>query len=281
MQGKVWFGTRAYMQWVPAPAIEVDASRQGFAATTAFLSGGLAVRRSKTSARRYEFSWNLKRRADIAPIIDYADGVYGDEYIYYLDPFASDRNILPPYWAAPYMNYYDGPVIVDGIRPTLIANSSVTNDYPLESALYSVTDDSNSPSVYVPIPPGYTAHIGVHGTLDSGSAFVSAYYGGTDHAVTLLSSSSTTRTNMTISGNSYPGFELTFKSASAGVLQIDGMIVQVLPDGAVVPSGGFISGQGTSGLTFENQPSISQYSAAMDRVGVSATLVETEAWKWQ
>jgi len=279
MYGKVWFGTREYMQWVPAPAVEVDATRQGFAATTNFLNGGAQIRRSKTSARRYSFSWNLQRREDITPVLDYADGIYGKGHVYYVDPFAADRNMLPPYWAAPYMNYYDGPVMVDGKRPELVTNGSVTNGYPLESARYTVTDDSTAPRIYIPIPPGYTAHVGVHGTLEDGDAGMSAYYAGAEHPITLLSPSSAMRTNMMITGQD--GFELKFNSSDEGVLRLDGMIVQVLPNGAVPPSGGFISGQGTSGLEFENQPAISQYNAVMDRIGVTADLIETEAWKWQ
>ena len=29
MAGKVWFGTKAAMQWIPAPAINVSAGKQG------------------------------------------------------------------------------------------------------------------------------------------------------------------------------------------------------------------------------------------------------------
>ena len=87
-------------------------------------------------------------------------------------------------------------------------------------------------------------------------------------------------TNATFSGNSFIGITLTLRSASAGKLQLSGLMVQVLPDGAVSPVGGFISGQGTSGMSFTSQPAVTQYSAVMDRVGVSADLVETEAWTW-
>ena len=59
------------------------------------------------------------------------------------------------------------------------------------------------------------------------------------------------------------------------------MMMQVLPAGSVRPVERFISGQGTSGLSFVNQPTVSAYSAALDRIGVSAELVETEAWNWQ
>lgn len=285
--GKVWFGTKAFMQWVPAPAVNVRAGKAGYQSQVNFTNGGSWVRRSKTSAKTFGFSWNMKHRSEIQPILDYADGVYGNGYIYYSNPFAMDRNALPAYWATPFMNYYDGPVIVDGVRPTLMNNGSSTNGYPVESALYALTSTSNVPSVFIPIPPGYTAHVGAHGSLASGSATVrvipelSAVASGTPVDLTLLSTSTTTLTNATFSGNTYIGITITMRSASAGSLILDGLIVQVLPDGAVPPSGAFISGQGQSGMSFISQPSVSEYNAALDRVGVSVELVETEAWAWQ
>lgn len=277
----VWFGTKANMQWVPAPATDIDATKQGYGVTTPFLSGGVYVRRSKTAAKRYAFSWNLKPREEIQPILDYADGVYGDGFIYYLDPFAMDRNVLPSYWASPFLNCYDGPLIVDGVRPELVTAASIINGYPLESARYYLYSNSVVPKLYVPVPPGYTAHIGAHGAVESGSANVHLTYGGSDHNLTLLSVASSTRTNATVSGTSYSGFELSFSSGTSGILRLDGIIVQVLPSGAVSPPGGFISGQGSSGLSFQSQPVVSQYSAALDKVGVSAELIETEAWTWR
>jgi hypothetical protein len=283
----VWFGTKGNMKWVPAPAIDVQAGRVGWAQQANFMGGGAWVRRSKAAAKKFVFSWNLKSRAEIQPIIDFADGLYGNGYIYYSNPFAMDRNVLPSYWAAPYMNYYDGPVVVDETRPTVTSTTTSVNGYPLESAIYTITSTSNVPSVFIPIPPGYTAYVGAHGTLNSGSASVrvipeiSPIASGSPTDLTLLSTTTSTRTNSQFSGNSYIGITITMRSASTGVLQLSGLIVQVLPDGAVVESGGFISGQGQSGMSFVSEPVISEYSAAMDRVGVSAELIETEAWAWQ
>jgi hypothetical protein len=178
-------------------------------------------------------------------------------------------------------------VIVDQTRPTLVNNGTSVNGYPLESAVYTISSTSSVPSVFVPIPPNYTAYVGAHGQLQSGSATVraipeiSATASGTAVDLTLLPASSTTRTNATFSGNSYIGVTITMASTSTGVLVLDGLIVQVLPDGAVSESGGFISGQGQSGMSFASQPVTSEYSAALDRVGVSAELIETEAWAWR
>ena len=41
------------------------------------------------------------------------------------------------------------------------------------------------------------------------------------------------------------------------------------------------SGLGQAGMAFDGWPTISEYSSALDRVGMSAKLVETEPWTWQ
>lgn len=66
--------------------------------------------------------------------------------------------------------------------------------------------------------------------------------------------------------------------AIGGVITLSGIIVQCLPIGETPELGGFISGQGHSGCQFAGKPTQSAYSAALDKVGVSAKLVETGAW---
>lgn len=285
--GEVWFGTRAHMQWIEAPAVDVQAGKQGYQSQVSFTNGGAWVRRSKAASKRFMFAWNMKSREQVQPILDYADGIYGNGPIYYCNPFVMDRNVLPAYWASPFINAYDGPLIVDGIRPTTVDLGVSSNGYPVEAAVYKFTSTSKVPTLYIPIPPGHTLYIGAHGQLQSGSAsvrvtpFTSPVASDAPVDLTLLTTSTTTRTNATFSGNTYVGVELTMRSASTGTLLLNGLIAQVLLDGAVLPSGGFISGQGQSGMAFASQPSLSEYNAALDRVGVSAELIETEAWAWR
>jgi hypothetical protein len=288
MAGEVWFGTKEHSLWVAAPAVDVEASKQGFASQAAFIGGGAWVRRSKTAARTYSMSWNMRTQDEVQPILDFADGIYGNGFIYYSDPFTAGRNAFPPYWAAPHMNYYDGPAIVDNVRPTLIDNGASVNGYPVEAAQYTITSTSKVPSIFIPIPIGYTIHIGAHGALQSGNAtvtatpVVSALANGTTVNLTLLTTASTTRTNYSLARTTgVIGVTVSLKSTSTGVIQLGGLIAQVLPDGQSPVAGGFISGQGASGMQFSAQPSLSQYSAHFDRVGVNANLVETEAWTWQ
>lgn len=285
MAGKVWFGTKGAMQWIPAPAVNMGMGKNGFAARADFLNGGSWTRRSKTSAKSYSLSWNLASRGDLQPVMDFADGLYGSGPVYFSDPFAMDRNILPAWCAAPYMNAYDGPWLAGGVRPTLQSNGGSTNGYPVESAIYVLNSVSPTQEVFVPVPPGYTAYIGAHGSVVSGNPVVtltsySTSAGGPATNLTLLSSTAAP-TNATVSGDTYLGFSLKLGATSAGTLKLDGIIAQVLPNGAVSPSGGFISGQGSSGMSFTSQPVLTGYNAVMDKVGVTAELVETEAWTWQ
>lgn len=285
MERHVWFGTREHMQWVPAPLVDVSAGKQGFAASADFTNGGAWVRRSKASAKRYEFSWNLLDRQSIQPIVDYADGVYGDGLLYYSNPMWADWNVAPGFLASPYVNAYDGPWIFDGVRPDLVNTGSSQNGYPVESAVYAVSSTSNCPEIYIPIPPGYTAHVGAHGSVVSGSPQVritkyATVEGGTTTALTLLDKGNT-RVNDSTLGNEYRGIGIHLGSASTGVLQLDAVIVQILPDGKAPATGGFRSGQGQTGMEFRTLPEVSEYSAKMDKVGVTAALIETEAWTWR
>lgn len=285
MRREVWFGTKDHMQWVPAPLVDVAAGKVGSTQSASFTNGGAWVRRSKASAKKYEFSWNLMERAKIQPVLDYADGLYGDGYLYYANPLWMDWNVAPAYWASPFLNAYDGPWIADGVRPTLANTGASTNGYPVESAVYTVTSTSKSPTLYVPIPPGYTAHVGVHGQVLTGSAQMritkfATSSGGPTTNLTLLDKGDT-RVNDTTAGNTYRGLSLQLGSASSGTIRLDGIIIQILPNGKSPATGGFLSGQGQTGMEFADFPEVSEYSAAMDRVGVSASLIETEAWAWR
>lgn len=280
--GKIWFGTRDLMQWVPDPAVNVEASKSGWSTETSFLNGGAYVRRSMAAHRRYSMSWNMRHRADVRPILDYADGIYGTGPIYWANPFDMDTNMLPPYWAAPMMGGYDG-IILNGAeyeRPELVPSPN-TLGYPVQSALYTVGADPK-PSVWIPIPPGYTAWIGAHGQNGTGGTVVATPTNGpgtpgSGTTLTLLSTATETRFNQSFDSDTYDGVLISL--GGSGTITLSGLMVQLLPTGATPENGGFISGQGSSGCSFASQPFVSEYSAAFDRVGVNIELVETEAWQ--
>lgn len=66
--------------------------------------------------------------------------------------------------------------------------------------------------------------------------------------------------------------------APGGTLTLNSMVAALVPNGEPAPTGAFPSGQGHSGVDFENHPSVNGYSAALDKMGASATLLEVGAW---
>lgn len=61
-------------------------------------------------------------------------------------------------------------------------------------------------------------------------------------------------------------------------ITLGALVAQVLPSGRIPKRGRFPSGQGSGGLSFRGFPAESHYSAALDLIGMSATLVETQPW---
>lgn len=281
---RMWFGNRYHMQWVLAPQINFDSSKRGYATTATYLNGGAFVRRSATAAKGYNFTWTLKRRDDIRAINDYADGVFGPGPIYFLDPFAMDKNLLPQFWAVPALGNLDAPLLAgdyDEDRPTVLPTAANTNGYPFNTAIYTLAADTTLASVWIPCPPGYTLWVGAHGTATGTAAVhVTPTTGpnSTAAAVTvpLLPVTSTTRVNTSVKGDTYGGALISF--AGIGTLNLAGLMAQVLPNGKTPATGGFISGQGHSGCSFVEEPTLTNYSAGIDRVGISVNLVETEGW---
>ncbi len=272
----MYFGTRELMSWVPCPAIEADISRNGWSTEGVFLNGGAYTRRSVAAHKRYQFTWNLASQEDVYSVLDYSSGLYGSGLIYFLDPFAQATNVLPSWWAAPRLQAEDAPPLSREAnrRPTLVATASNDYRYPTQSAVFTLADGDVLDSVYVPIPPDYEFHIGVHGSSTGTTAFTTT----TDELdVTELSPAAVNSMNLTdtvISGTT----GVTLSATGVGNLTIAGIVAQVLPVGSPAPTGAFISGRGHSGCQFVGEPAINGYSAVLDKIGATATLLETGAW---
>lgn len=288
----IYFGSRERMQWVRAPDANYDGSPAGWnGGVTQLLNGGAFVRRSSTQHRVYNYSWNMMSRDEIRAIMDYSDGVYGDGPFFFLDPFAMDRNVLPQYWATPALSLRDGPVLTGadritvGKHPIALGND---NGYPTQAAVYAGTTQVAAyplpapalrPRLFIPIPPGYTAHFGVHGdtAASSGSAVQVTPVGGSVATIPVLGVTTTARFSHSWNGDTNSGIEISM--SGTGVSVISGMMLQILPSGKAPAAGGFISGQGHAGVRFATTPSLTQYSAALDKVSLSAQLVEDQTWR--
>jgi len=301
MSGTLFFGTRGYMQEIPMPAFNADHSKTGWGVTSQYLNGGAGVRSSVASHKVYQWSWNLAAPAALRPLSDFADGVYGNELMYFLDPITMNQNVLPQHWAFPGQGGHDGPVLIGDERPALFATAYNPLGYPAKSARYSLSGATTS--LFVPIPAGYVAWVGVHGPLTGleGGVRVRSWSGSYSAAVfpEVLAVDSDVRVNTMFTGAGIEldlapivedGFAAVYPSATtypsssttpavgdpATSIVMSGNIVQILKAGVVPETGGFISGQGHAGCRFEGFPVQMAYSAGIrdGLVGMSAKLVE-------
>jgi hypothetical protein len=227
-------------------------------------------------------------------IKDFADGVYGTGPVCWLDPYAIDKNLLPPHWAAPGLGK-EWPAL-NSIAPTittLAGTSNVyANNFPQSYATYVGAAGGVNRYVEIIIPPGYHFHFGWHATAAGVNAFSApGYYvrkysratnlevtsgGFPDFPVSLLAGG-TTRTNYVIDGNTYNRVRITFTVPASGTTSVVGAIAQILPT-ATPTTGAFITGRGTSALQFASPVEIEYYSSAINngQIGLSTTLVEVD-----
>jgi hypothetical protein len=290
MAGQVYFGNSSKQQWIKAPSSGMKAGLAGYVSETQLLNGGATLRRSRASHRKFSASWNGSLNTDITAenlhvIKDYADGIYGDGPFYWLDPFAVAENVLPPHWAAPMLTQKDWTSLSSDFSASFVSSPSV-NNYPSKYASYQMWEDySSSKKLTIVIPENYALNFGWHGPTSGSTTGVRILpylrsTGLADNAIdpTKIPTTSNTRTNTKIKGDTYSHVEIFLASDNVATVNITGMIAQVLPENSSVALGGFISGRGTTGLEFATFPQIDLYSSAINDgwVSMSVDWVEVE-----
>jgi hypothetical protein len=95
---------------------------------------------------------------------------------------------------------------------------------------------------------------------------------------TKILTTSLTRTNLKLKGDTYSHVEIFIATSDAATVNITGMIAQIIPENSPVAQGGFISGKGTTGLQFASFPQIDYYSSTINDgwIGLAADWVEVE-----
>lgn len=309
----MYFGTKRKMRWVKVDAPGRAQSSNGFSERLDFTNGGTAIRESTGSHQEYTLTWNSMTREQARQVTDYAHGIYGSDFIYFVDPIAADQNLLNPAWSAPGITAKDGIPLAGNKRPKIVYNPDLSLDYPYEMARYDLRATDRSRSFYVPIPPGMTAVIGAHG--DNASTLgvkvqptTAGIASGAATIVDVTSVASFERFSYAFaSTGDQSGIEISLQTGN-GFITLAGMMVQVVPSGFIpqgdsangdgygiagygltpygglgtgsgMPSvGGFILGQGASGCKFEGKPRPTPYHLTdrHDRVGLSVKLVEVE-----
>jgi len=300
----MWMGPRGHETWVPAPAAGGGLfTPVGYSTKTQYLNGGAGGHNSLSTHMEYNFVWNLKSRSTMRPVTDMFQGVRGPGLIYFVDPMAADQNVLPQSWAFPAQACYDAVPLAGTVRPQNVATLSNTLNYPAESARYEVVDGTPVTKVYVPIPPGFIAWVGVHGQSNGAQMTVTTIGAGNvtgdTRALAMLSVTDDLRFSDSFTGQGielswvkdssttepvYPS-QTTYPSGTSypsdGIsdyMTISGLMVQILPVGVTPERGDFISGQGHSGCKFDGAPAVTPYSAALDMVGVTAKLFEAGSY---
>ena len=291
MERKVYFGNAIKQLWIPAPKTGLNAPTAGYFSDAQLLSGRAFIKRSKANHRRFSPAWVGPLNAasvndSLHTVKDYFDGIYGDGPFYWLDPFAIDSNLLAPNWASPMLTQNGWASISSVGTASLVDTESNNRNYPYKALrlTFGSTVQESTEKFRIIIPEGYKLHFGWHGERNSGDAtFILRCHDrdtGTTTDVTSQPLSVTTgiRTNTQVNGNTYSMVDIIVKnpSASASVIDVSGIIAQVLPETDTVPQGDFISGRGTQGLLFSSAPSITYISARINDgyVELAADFVE-------
>lgn len=278
----MWFGTKQFSRWIKVHSPGSGYVMGGYSERLDFLNGLTALRGSINGHMEYTLNWNRLTQDEARHITDFTSGLYGDGYKYLCEPSAMGQNALNKAWSAPGLTAKDGVPLAGSVRPEIVANLDQSRGYPTEMAKYTLSATDTSRSFYIPIPPGHSLAIGVHGDTSStlkmrAQPTVRGISTGAAANLTMLGVSTSTRYTNVFAGGDQTGVELSVQTGAAGFITLAGIMAAIYPSGgAPVVSGPFISGQGSSGLEFEGRVQPVPYSLAHDSFGLSVKLVEVE-----
>jgi hypothetical protein len=289
MRHAMWMGTRGYEMWVPVPAVGPAYDKVGWTSQAQHLNGGVTLRQSKSAHGTWQLTWGKGCSwDDIMPIRDMAEGVYdsanGVNLIYWLDPTAMARNVLPQGWATPHVAAEDGmPLLLDTPPDTRVELPSPYR-LPARSALYPQST-AQPQRLYIPIPPGHVFHFGWAGDADSAGQIIVADVDETGATTANVSTPGpadfgTTGLWTNLDLPRAPGrIGVELRLAGTAPASIRAMLATVQPAGTPIPLGQlWRGGMGHSGCQFENKVGLSPQSVPLDQTGASTVLVETGAY---
>jgi|GEM_PF-2428334 len=281
--GMMYLGTRERMRWVKAAAPGAGFSSESYSDQIAYLSGGVGLRNSVGAHMEYDLSWGSLTRDQVADIENYAYGLYGDGLIHFVDPYAMDRNLFSIQWSSPKITAEDGIPLTGTNRPSKVLLNDMSLDYPMYAAQYVVTAGQAARKFHCPIPSGYTAWVGAHGTAGSKGLIVQPTLAGSNvggsTAIPVLATNDSTRFSTSVDGTgSLNGIDISVDTTTSTTITLAGLMLQLLPTGTTPDAGGFISGRGNSGCMFDGKPKRMPYSLPTESIGMTAKLVEVGDW---
>lgn len=271
----LYFGTPGNMRWLPAPKQGILRTPNRFISETEYLNGSSSLYQSYTGSMRYEMDFGFQHPEDIQHLIICDQGAYGGE-VFFLDPFAAKTNVLPSYWASPWLSAVGAPNLqgVDSWNALMVGDTPAnTLGYPLlmgrfgEHLPTQTWDEANAPELWIPVPDGFTFHMGVHGVNVTPDMFVTvAPDGDTPDDLTMMAVTDSALTNYTYTPTGGNGVTIALTGDSDAAIDIAGMVAQVLPTGQSAPTGRFIPGTGHSGCRI---------------VGGVQNLGHSVVWNWE
>lgn len=292
----MYFGTRDRMEWINCPRVGMPRNAQRLTSQTDFGNGGAHIYQGPVGSRSFDMEWKVQSFEEVRHVIAVQQGLYSDvgtsadeTLVHWLDPASVKTNVLPPMWASPLLAFAGAPSIAGPVlgQPTLTGVSS-TEGYPTNEARWGASGNivvTDSPELWIPVPAGYTFHMGLHN--NAGAHPSSPLYlrvtpdGGSPTNLTPLGLNTTTLTNYSYTPVSDSGVTVQLQNGT-GKFNATGMVAQILKAGAPAPVGKFYPGQGNSGCRI-TQFEEDLYSTAISGANVylSATLVETGSWTKQ
>lgn len=290
----MWFGTVERMRWIDMPKETADMSPSAWSEGGDLLNGGGYERFSWGSHKMYTFEWSAASLYTHSQLMkSYRDGSFGRGLLYFLDPLTYDKNVLPARWANPAMACgYEGASHVYGVDPTSVAVSGgAANDYPVTAAQYDLSTiaagyRTDSDTVFIPIPTGYTAYVGaVYTATGTGHVYVSPVTSGgavgTAVALTAVGLAGTNLVPNTFTGGAGIRVWVGKASSGASTVTITALTVKMYRSDLTPPAsfstGPWVGGMGHSGCRFSGVPThiassglkggIAEYAATFRETG--------------
>mgnify|MGYP006921316401 CR=1 FL=1 len=288
MTGQFYFGTEGRMRWMRAPSIGMDSGAVGRGTDGTTANGLGYVNQSVGTHRQYLMEWPPSSSLPEAAVMEgYRNRVYGRGPLYFHSPLTLPYNVLSARHAAPAMACgLEGTSFIDQYTPTAVATSGAgTNDLPAESAYYDLLNAAVgfqlADSVFIPVPPGYTAYVGsfYQATGTGVVAVVPVDLSGADGASVTLTALANNATNIVPDVfYSVSGLRLWLGKTSSGAASVlnAANIIRMYPDGEAPDTAGpWLPGMGHSGCRFVGEPThITNGGMYGGMVSYAATLKE-------
>jgi hypothetical protein len=116
-------------------------SNEGYVEDIQFENGGQWIERSKATHVSFNMDFPVQDSSTAVGLEGYqryADGEYGDGYMYFVDPMAQDQNLFSPNWAAPGLSEQGWKRIYD-TTPSYSDTATNTFAKPTRKATYNIT----------------------------------------------------------------------------------------------------------------------------------------------